>query len=302
MRIIIRKTCFVAVVLSLMFSLSSEWSEAQLAAPSGRNGAEPQPVIVLNGLPMEFVPRPRIERGYVLAPLRPLAEALGADVTYDNKKRKVVIRRDNLCLEVQAPPLNQKWWPWERGNRVSGKIEDSRMLVPVYWLGRHLGDGWTWDKQTETGYLRGGSPWRDEDYLAFTRWAEILWMRVAAKDNAKLLKERGLEPPPAMRREEELQHFLGAYWSRDNVQSLWQSRYGGKEAAAVSKMGNDGIIDATAVHSWRVASRTPEEILVEGYLPGQGKYRFTGQKVTYVLRPDNRGALKIQERRVGASS
>ncbi|MZP28380.1 hypothetical protein GTO91_01415 [Heliobacterium undosum] len=302
MRLIGRKMFFLAVILSLMLLVSSEWSEAQLTAPPGRSSTERRPVIVLNGLPMEFAPQPRIERGYILAPVRPLAEALGADVTYDNKTRKAVIRRDNLLLEVQAAPLNQKWWPWERGTRASGKIEDNRMLVSVYWLARHLGDGWVWDRETATGFLRGGAPWRDEDYVAFTRWAEILWMRAAAKENTKLLKERGLQPPPSMRREEDLQRFLGAYWSHDNVHSLWESRYAGKESAVASRPGDGVVIDATTVHSWRIASRMPEEVLVEGYLPGPGKFGFLGQKVTYVLRPDGKGAFKIQERRVGALS
>lgn len=261
------------------------------------------PGIILNGLPMEFDVGPQFDKGRVIAPLRPLAEALGAEVDYDNKARKAIVRRGSTRIEVLAPAMNGKYSPVSsaQGMRITGKIINDRMLVPVSWLARHLADGWIWDAKTSNGFIRGGRAWSDEDFVAFARWGEILWMRATFTKNQTILKERGLGPPPVFRKESDLQSFLGAYWSQRAIRELWEEGNMGKAVDGNWGLHGDGAIDPMEARSWRVLMKSADEVRLEALLPRRGKVSLTGQKILYILRPDPLGAFKIQERIIGYS-
>ncbi|MBC9782903.1 copper amine oxidase N-terminal domain-containing protein [Heliobacterium chlorum] len=285
--------------MALLCTLALSASEARYSTFLDKKTSIYEPTIVLNGLPMIFEPAVQLERGYILAPLRPLAEALGAEVTYDKEKRRAIVRRENLCLEVQANSLEEKWRPWEKGLRVSGTIVDDHMLVPVQWLASHLADGWFYDEKNQRALLRGGTPWRDDDYIAFARWAEILRLRVRAADERASLSQRGLEPSPPIKKEKDLERFLGAYWSSEQIKIMWENSRETPSMVSDEKINPD--FDPTTVLRWRVLSRSPEEVQVETVFPVQGGFMSREQKVLYIIQPDEKGALKIKERRLSGA-
>ncbi|MTV48560.1 hypothetical protein GJ688_06135 [Heliobacillus mobilis] len=297
-RAIARYTLGVAA-MALLCTIALSSSEARNATFLDKKTSIYEPIIILNGLPMIFEPAVQLERGYILAPLRPLAEALGAEVTYEKEKRRAIVRRENLCLEVQANSPEEKWRPREKGLRVSGTIVDDRMLVPVQWLASHLADGWLYDEKNQRALLRGGTPWRDEDYIAFARWAEILRLRVKASEERASLSQRGLEPSPPIKKEKDLERFLGAYWSSEEIKKMWENSH--EAPSMVSDEKTEPEFDPTNVLRWRVISRSPEEVQVETVFPLQGGFVSREQKVLYIIQPDEKGAFKIKERQMSGT-
>lgn len=63
------------------------------------------PTVNVNNKTIKYAAKPYIKGNDVMLPVRQTVEALGAKVEYDNKAKLVLIRMDNLLIEL---PIGKK--------------------------------------------------------------------------------------------------------------------------------------------------------------------------------------------------
>ncbi|MDD2420902.1 MAG: copper amine oxidase N-terminal domain-containing protein [Heliobacteriaceae bacterium] len=274
--------------------------EAGGVGSHGSKSALAKPQIILNGLPVEFDPIICGEQGQVFAPLNSLAEALAAEVILGPTNQQLIVRRDNTQLLVLTSGKRVNLTSNPERAYITGKIVNGQVLVPVASIAEHFGDDWQWDALKRTGYLRGGVPWTDADYIAFARWGEILWLQATFAKNPMVLHERGLETPPAFNDIGDLQTFLSAYWTWPAIQHLWEEGNKGRQVDGDWGFHGEGGIDPINAHKWQMTFWSPQEIWVEAVILDREIWFCGEQKVKYIIRPDQYGAFKIEERYIGS--
>jgi iron complex transport system substrate-binding protein len=98
-----------------------------------------------------------MEKGRVLVPLRAIFEALGAEVRWDEKTRKVTGRKGTSTVEL----VIGRYTAHVNGKSVAldmpGKIIDGRTLVPLRFIGESLGAKVDWNETNRTVIIVTGS-------------------------------------------------------------------------------------------------------------------------------------------------
>lgn len=112
----------------------------------------------VNGREIDADVPPRVVEGRIVAPVRFIAEALGADVKWDAVQKAVLVTRDNTKLEliVDGQALkNGQPMPLD----VPAKIMGNRVMIPVRFVSQAFGCKVKWDEATGTVHIstRGGS-------------------------------------------------------------------------------------------------------------------------------------------------
>ncbi|MGO4276429.1 stalk domain-containing protein, partial [Paenibacillus sp. TAF58] len=108
------------------------------------------PTVLLDGHPLTFQTPPVIETGYSLVPMRPIFEAEGATVTWDESTRTVTAIKDSVVLTyrigetVAYKNLERLEMP------VSGKIIDGFTMVPVRFISEALGNLVKWHEYSRS--------------------------------------------------------------------------------------------------------------------------------------------------------
>lgn len=126
-----------------------------LAASAGVSSAAASPTVTLDGAPLPL-PAALYRQDDALVPARPLAEALGATVTWDGRRREVVIRRGprTVAMRIGQP------WALVDGRRVDLNLPPilvgGRTLALLRFLGEALGATVRWDPSTLTFTLTTG--------------------------------------------------------------------------------------------------------------------------------------------------
>lgn len=109
--------------------------------------------VTLDGKKVAFDVKPKVVAGRTMVPYRALAEALGADVTWDQASQKVGISSDGTKVELTIG---------SKTARVDGKalslnaapvLEGGRTLVPLRFVGESLGLWVNWDAGSSTAQL-----------------------------------------------------------------------------------------------------------------------------------------------------
>lgn len=101
-----------------------------LALLNGAAMADQIVPVYFDGKQANFKPQARVRAGTTYAPLRAVAEALGADVEWNEKAQMAVLCRGSACVSVR---------------RSEGIIVDNQMLVPLRILSEALGARVLWD-------------------------------------------------------------------------------------------------------------------------------------------------------------
>jgi Copper amine oxidase N-terminal domain len=86
-------------------------------------GANDLITVYMNGKPLETTPDARIENGISLAPIRSIAEALGAKVSWNSELQEIYLER-NSWLEVDHEPTFGNTYPFD--TKALGPILDLR--------------------------------------------------------------------------------------------------------------------------------------------------------------------------------
>jgi len=107
--------------------------------------------VVLDGTPLEFDVQPRLMNGSAMLPMRPIFEALGARVEWDEVEQANIAFTDNGDRITFFVDNNRMY---VNGNRfemdVSPQLVNARTMVPARLVAEAMGLGVTWIGETQT--------------------------------------------------------------------------------------------------------------------------------------------------------
>ncbi|MBC7765201.1 MAG: MBL fold metallo-hydrolase [Hyphomonadaceae bacterium] len=120
-------------------------------------------VVTLNGEPVHFDVPPTIVEGRTMVPLRPIFEALGIAVTWDEStqtvtgtqnKQHITLQIDNVHATVNGQPITLE---------VPAQIIQGRTMVPVRFIAQSVGATVQWDGLQST--VRIATPLMQVHYI-----------------------------------------------------------------------------------------------------------------------------------------
>lgn len=155
-----RRVISVSLLVFLNLSLllfGSGWSASLPADP---------PTVTLNGSPLAAGVAPLIVKDQVLFPVRPLAEALSASVTWDAKRRKVTITRGERTIILRVGRTSARLDGRQVRLKTTPVLSKGQTLVPLRFVSESLGAAVAWDPATRTVSIthpEGASPDKQED-------------------------------------------------------------------------------------------------------------------------------------------
>lgn len=112
-----------------------------------------QKTALIDGSSMALDVAPQISGGRTLVPVRLIGEAFGAGFSWDAKAQKVTCRLEDTTIELY---IGQKT------ARVNGKqvvldtspvIVEGRTMIPLRFVGQHMGATFEWDAQSQTATI-----------------------------------------------------------------------------------------------------------------------------------------------------
>ncbi|MGI9860457.1 copper amine oxidase N-terminal domain-containing protein [Moorella naiadis] len=140
------------ILLTLFFLLAAIFPAGVVLAGPGDIS------IVINGQPLNLDAPPLLQGGRLLAPVRPLAAALQARVTWNEATNSVIITTAKTTIVLE--PGTKK--AVQDGKRVSLDVpvqhgSNDRIMVPLRFLAESLGAAVAWDAQNLTATIT--TPW-----------------------------------------------------------------------------------------------------------------------------------------------
>lgn len=121
-----------------------------LHATSVHAEANSSPSVFLDGHPLSFQTPPVIENGYSLVPIRPILEAEGSKISWDESTRTVTAIKEGIVLTYKigdtAAYKNQERLEMP----VSGKIIDGFTMVPLRFISETLGNVVKWHEYSRS--------------------------------------------------------------------------------------------------------------------------------------------------------
>ncbi|WP_261300835.1 stalk domain-containing protein [Paenibacillus andongensis] len=121
-----------------------------LRAASAHAEVNLPPSVLLDGHPLTFQTPPVIENGYSLVPMRPIFEAEGAKVSWDESTRTVTAIKDNVVLTYRIGETVAYKNQEKLDMPVSGKIIDGFTMVPVRFISEALGNLVKWHEYSRS--------------------------------------------------------------------------------------------------------------------------------------------------------
>ncbi|MNH99681.1 N-acetylmuramoyl-L-alanine amidase AmiC precursor [compost metagenome] len=141
------KLKFFTLCITLMLCL--------IAMPSFALGAEgPAPIkLFMNNKLLKPEVAPQIIKGNTLVPVRIIAEELGALVSWNDKARKVNVKKDGLNIELTIDNRNVLVQGKKTELEVAPIIVNDNTLLPLRFIGEQLGAKFSWDGLTSSVHM-----------------------------------------------------------------------------------------------------------------------------------------------------
>lgn len=108
------------------------------------------PSVLLDGHPLSFQTPPVIENGYSLVPMRPIFEAEGAKISWDESSRTVTATKEGVVLTYRIGETVAYKNQERLEMPVSGKIIDGFTMVPVRFISEALGNLVKWHEYSRS--------------------------------------------------------------------------------------------------------------------------------------------------------
>ncbi|MCM3760374.1 copper amine oxidase N-terminal domain-containing protein [Alkalihalobacillus oceani] len=127
---------------------------AKKAAPAPKKPAYVKTDVYINGKKQNFQQSAYIKDGTTLVPMRPIFEALGAGVQWDNSTKKVTGTKGNRKITLSVG--NKKGYINENGVTSSvdlthpAEVTNGATMVPLRFISESLGADVKWDSATKT--------------------------------------------------------------------------------------------------------------------------------------------------------
>ncbi|UVI29339.1 stalk domain-containing protein [Paenibacillus spongiae] len=112
--------------------------------------ANPSPSIFLDGQPLSFKTPPVVENGYSFVPMRPIFEAEGAKVSWDNRTQTVKAVKEGVTLTYRIGETAAYKNKEKLDMPVSGKIIDGSTMVPLRFISETLGSLVQWHEHSNS--------------------------------------------------------------------------------------------------------------------------------------------------------
>lgn len=147
----LRRNTIVAVLLAVAVAAVVAVAQWQPAPKEAEAESGPGDIrITLHGQPFPVDRTPLLVDGVTLVPLRNIAEALGAQVTYDDEQKAVTLRKDaseiRLAIDSTDAVKNGRPIRLEAAPRLIGNVT----MVPLRFIGESFDALVTWDGSTRT--------------------------------------------------------------------------------------------------------------------------------------------------------
>jgi len=112
------------------------------------------PRLVVNGRVIQTDVAPRIINGHTLVPIRFVAQALGANVTWQPDQQQAVIEYEGQRVVAQAGENTLVAGNRSVRTEVPTQVIQGRTMIPLRAVAETLGANVQWDPQTRTVYVR----------------------------------------------------------------------------------------------------------------------------------------------------
>ena len=116
-------------------------------------GANSEFKIVVEGNTLVSDGPPCVENGVSLAPFRALAEALGAEVSWNDAERSATIKTDKVSLTVVENSPQAYFGKFPMNLDTPAKIIKGRFMVPVRFIANNLQHDVTWFSGTNHAFI-----------------------------------------------------------------------------------------------------------------------------------------------------
>lgn len=146
-------------LLTLLLSVVFLWvsSAPVLAVPAP---SAPVVRVFLDGAQMNFDVAPVVENGRTLVPVRPLSEALGFTVTWDEAEQLVSLTRDGTTIVLWVDSTKVLVGDKESHLEVPTRVVNGRTMVPLRFISETLGSHVTWNGQASAASIISDSSLR----------------------------------------------------------------------------------------------------------------------------------------------
>lgn len=142
-----RKTSCLLFVILLLVALN-QLPAAALGLQSNVPYAPAEIAVFVDGSPLAPDLAPLVEQGRVLAPLRAVAEALGAVVQWREADQSITLLKGDVSVRLKAGSRTAYKNDIEYELEVPPRITSGRTLAPVRWVCETLGAEVAWEENS----------------------------------------------------------------------------------------------------------------------------------------------------------
>lgn len=112
--------------------------------------------VIMNSSLVQFPDQePVIENGVTLVPIRPIAEALGLDVTWDEPSQLVTLKKDSFYIELTIGSSVAQTSNGEKQLAAAPKIIGGRTMLPLRFIAETLGLKVLWNDEYKRVVING---------------------------------------------------------------------------------------------------------------------------------------------------
>ncbi|MBJ6361468.1 stalk domain-containing protein [Paenibacillus sp. GCM10012307] len=145
--------------------------------------------VYLDGKKIAFQPDPIQEKGTTLVPMRPLFEALGANISWNEQTQTVIAKKDNTVISLKIgstrAAVNNKSLVLD----VPAKVVNGATLVPLRFVGESLDASIKWEASSRSIHITSAEQRNEDNWKKIEESKLTVAQNVALNDNKVVMIE-----------------------------------------------------------------------------------------------------------------